>query len=124
MAKILIVEDDDAIRMIISEWVEIFGHTPIMCQNGKEGLDALKNEKDVELILTDIIMPEMDGREMVKIIRSDRHHKSLPILIISGAVSLEDISPMLKKWNTEFLPKPVKSKALKEHIDKLLSFNK
>ena len=50
MAKILIVEDDDAIRMIISEWVEIFGHTPIMCQNGKEGLDALKNEKDVELI--------------------------------------------------------------------------
>lgn len=80
MKKILIIEDQQSIAELIKDYLEINNFQANIIINGKEGLkDAL--EKDYDLILLDVMLPDIDGFEICKEIR---RHKNIPILIISA----------------------------------------
>jgi two-component system chemotaxis sensor kinase CheA len=82
-ANILVVEDSKFfLNQIVSFLTEI-GYKPLTATDGLEGLDVLNKEK-VDLILTDIDMPNMDGLEMTRKIRSDERFKNLPIIAVTS----------------------------------------
>src|SRR6266545_2524129 len=82
MARILLIDDDELVRATLREMLEHFGHTAIEAHHGTEGL-ALFRHANVDLVITDIVMPETDGLEVLRELR--RMHPSVKIIAISGA---------------------------------------
>ncbi|MBV6626842.1 MAG: CHASE2 domain-containing protein [Rivularia sp. (in: Bacteria)] len=111
--NILIVDDRWENRSIIINYLQKIGFSCFEASNGKEALQQVKDIKP-DLILTDISMPEMDGLEMMKILRSNPETNSLPIVVCSASVFETDVNQSLAAGANEFLPKPVQ-------IDKLLT---
>ena len=85
MALILIVEDDLSFRTLLEEAVIELGHTVITAVNGAEGLAAAKAQPP-HIIISDIMMPEMDGVELNFKLQADPATKGIPILMLTGDV--------------------------------------
>ena len=80
---ILIVEDDDEVRILLRDILEHDGYRVEMAANGFEGLQAVRQQMP-NLVLTDLAMPEMDGAELIRVLRRESATKHLPIIILSG----------------------------------------
>jgi len=119
--KILIIDDDKINRKVIARSVEQLGLVAVQCANGKQGWEALCENEDISYVITDMLMPDMDGRELVYLIRYHEKFSELPVLVISGVFSAEELSGIIEisPKNTFFLAKPVDSESLKDHIEKL-----
>ncbi|HYD32801.1 MAG TPA: response regulator [Azospirillaceae bacterium] len=81
MAKILVVEDAPAVRLVVVEVLTDAGHAVFEAQDGREALGVLEKQA-FDLVITDILMPEVDGIEVIKAIR--QHYPNTKILAISG----------------------------------------
>jgi len=81
MARILVVDDDEAVRTSVRQALKRFGHMVTEAADGAAALRSLESEA-VDLVITDIIMPEMEGIETIRILRRDR--PDLPIIAMSG----------------------------------------
>ena len=82
MARILLIDDDDSVRTMLRLTLVHFGHTVIEARDGKEGLELFQNT-DVDLLITDIVMPEKEGLEVLMELRK-RKHPPVKIIAISG----------------------------------------
>ena len=80
---VLIIEDEKSLREAVVDILHIRGITPLAAKNGREGVD-LALAKHPDLILLDLIMPEMDGMEALKAIREDAWGKNVPIIILTN----------------------------------------
>lgn len=85
MALILIVDDDVNFRALLENAVSEMGHQAIAVSNGAEGLVCAKAEHP-HLIVTDIIMPEMDGVEFNALLRMSPETKDIPVLMLTGSL--------------------------------------
>ena len=81
MARILIIEDEELVRFSLADTILLAGHEVLEARNGQEGLKVL-DEEPVEIVITDIIMPVMEGVQTTIEIR--RSHPTLKIIAISG----------------------------------------
>ena len=81
MAHILIAEDELAVRMFVSRALELRGHSTVGVEDGGAAVDAMSSE-DFDLLLTDIVMPVMDGIALALKVSSD--HPDIPILMMTG----------------------------------------
>ena len=102
--KILFVEDEKELRDIISDTLNKLQANFVTATNGVEGLEALKNNPDLDLIVTDINMPLMNGLEMIEQIRAN--NKNLPIIIMSAHTETEYIKNAQALGISEYLLKP------------------
>ena len=82
MARLLLIEDDDGVRTVLRRMLEQAGHTVIEARDGKEGL-RLFQRTPADLVITDIVMPEKEGLEVVRALRDT--HPPVKIIAISGA---------------------------------------
>ena len=82
MAQVLVVDDDDQVRKLISLVLQQEGHTVVEASNGKMAIQHIQ-EAEINLVISDIVMPDMDGLELIRGIR--RIHPGIKILAISGA---------------------------------------
>ncbi len=120
--NILIVDDSDTVRAVISKTLKMSGldlgelHT---AANGQEGLDVLR-EQWVDLVLTDINMPVMNGVEMIERMRADDDLAALPVVVISTEGSTTRIEELKAKGVRAYLRKPFTPEKLKEVIEDLL----
>ena len=109
MAKILVVDDERAIRNTLKDILEFEGYTIDLAENGKVGLEkALANTYD--LIYTDIKMPEMDGLEMLQAYRQavkENGTEESPVVMISGHGTVETAVDALKNGAFDFIVKPL-----------------
>jgi DNA-binding NtrC family response regulator len=109
MAKILVVDDERAIRNTLKDILEFEGYTVDLAENGKQGLEkAMATTYD--LIYTDIKMPEMDGIEMLQIYRQtvkENGAEESPVVMISGHGTVETAVDALKKGAFDFIVKPL-----------------
>ena len=109
MAKILVIDDERAIRNTLKDILEFEGYTIDLAENGKIGLEkALATTYD--LIYTDIKMPEMDGLEMLQAYRQTiKEHgaEEAPVVMISGHGTVETAVEALKKGAFDFIVKPL-----------------
>lgn len=89
MQTILVIDDDKAIRYMIRSILEVVGYNVLEACNGKEGLSIFKRCL-IDLIISDIIMPDMDGVEMIRSIRNDIKSE-VKIIAMSGQGDLGDL---------------------------------
>ncbi|MDF7824984.1 response regulator [Pontiellaceae bacterium B12227] len=114
MARILIIDDDETIRSVFNRFLTGKGYEVLVAADGRQGLRVLE-EAAVDLVITDIMMPETDGLEVVMAIRGK--DADIPVIAISGGMHAMpmDFLPMAKKFGAkDVLYKPVE-------LDDLLS---
>lgn len=116
---ILIVDDDPAIRLSICHYLEQCGYSAIAAQNGQEGLLKVE-EFQPQLLVTDIIMPEMDGYELVKRVRKKPALRLLPVIFLTARTSTPERILGYKLGCDLYLPKPFDLEELGAVIRNLL----
>ncbi|MDN3668423.1 response regulator [Echinicola jeungdonensis] len=82
--NILIVEDDPVNRLVLTFFLEEKSQNVIVAENGKEGLEVFNGKQDFDIIITDIMMPEIDGISMAREIRNGKKHPEIPIIAITA----------------------------------------
>ena len=112
MKKILIVEDDLTTARIIQKALENHGFATFIASDGQIGLQTLNNSPDFNLIISDMQMPNLNGQELIEAIQKTPELKKIPLILISGIVSLKQISNVLENGASRFLPKPLDIKYL------------
>ena len=110
----LIVDDDVRNVFALASVLEGHGMEVIYAENGKDALDSLKAHPDVDLILMDIMMPEMDGYEAMKAIRSMPGFERLPIISLTAKAMKGDRERSIAVGASDYIAKPV-------DVDQLLS---
>ena len=120
MARILLIDDDNDLRTILSQALAHAGHTVIEAHNGKEGLDLFRIAQ-VDLVITDILMPEKAGFEVLVKLREK--HRSMKVIAISGG-GIHNASNCLVMAKlvgaARVLEKPFLNQTLFAAIDELL----
>lgn len=106
-AKILVTEDDMINQQIIFELLNTEGFEVILCSNGKECIEKFATEKNIDLILMDIQMPEMDGIEATKYIRDNYKKSSIKIVALSADVIAETREKTEQAGINDYLTKPI-----------------
>ena len=102
---ILVADDDFATRLSINDYLEILGYSVIAAENGKEAL-GLVEEFQPHLIVTDITMPEMDGYELVRRVRTRPSFRLLPVIFLTERTSTEERIRGYQMGCDNFLAKP------------------
>ncbi len=121
-AKFLVVEDSPTMRQLISFSLKRFHNAKII--EAVDGLDALKKlagPDKIDLILTDINMPIMDGLKLVSMIRQNSQLKNIPIIIITTEGAEEDRERGLALGANAYIAKPIQSSHLIKTISELLA---
>lgn len=120
MAHILIIDDEEAIRDMLQLFFNSKGFSTATAANGRIGLQRF-DEEPPDLLITDLLMPEMDGMEVLMQMR--KRSRSLPIIVISGGMSNSSINllPMAARLGAcRTLEKPIDLNELLEIIETLL----
>jgi len=116
--KILIVDDNPNMSVLLSDILEIFEYEGSQAENGEEALEKLGSD-DYAMVFTDLRMPKMDGIDLLKAIKDK--HPSMPVVVITGYSIGETQNMLLTQRADGFLNKPFKVNEIKELLDKILS---
>ncbi len=120
--KLLIVEDNPELLMLMQQLLKQYYHVYI-AQNGEEALKMV-HEKQLDLIISDVMMPEMDGYELTRTLKSDKNYDHLPIILLTAKTQEEDEQEALEAGADEFLTKPFRLRDLKLRIDNIIENRK
>lgn len=121
MFQILIVEDEVSIKNMMSDYLQNNGFGTICASNGKEALEILKIN-DVDLIITDIMMPVMNGYDLSKIVRQD--NGNMPILMITAKETIDDKEQGYNSGADDYMVKPIILKEMLLRVNALLKRSK
>jgi len=111
MSKILIVEDNEMNRDMLSRRLERKGYEIVMAEDGQKGVDMSKDENP-DLILMDLSLPVMDGWEATSTIKSDDNTKDIPIIVLTAHAMAGDREKALEAGADEYDTKPIDFKRL------------
>lgn len=105
--RILVVEDDVRNIFALSSLLEPRGAKIVIARNGREGIEALEKNPDVDLVLMDIMMPEMDGLEATREIRKRQEWAKLPIIALTAKAMRDDQERCLQAGASDYISKPL-----------------
>jgi len=114
-AMILVVDDIKMNRDLLARRLESQGHTVAFAENGQQAMDAVRT-RDFDLVLLDIMMPEMDGYEALRQLKADKTLMHIPVIMISALDGSESVVRCIKMGADDYLPKPFDSTLLKARI--------
>jgi CheY-like chemotaxis protein len=109
---VMIVDDDVRNIFSLTSVLETYGMKVVFAENGKQALEVLEEHPEVELVLMDVMMPEMDGHETSKAIRSSERHKDLPIIAVTAKAMKGDRERTLAAGASDYITKPVDTEQL------------
>jgi CheY-like chemotaxis protein/CHASE3 domain sensor protein len=115
--RILLVDDDMRNVYALVNALANHGLHIAVARNGRESLSQLEKDSDIELVLMDIMMPEMDGYEAMRLIRENPLYKKLPVIALTAKAMKGDLEQCLLAGANDYLPKPV-------NLERLLSLLK
>ena len=116
--KILIVEDDDASREMLKVLLEVRGYAILCARDGGEGFYIARNEPP-DLIITDLAMPEVDGFDMIRLLRQEPVTSSIPVIVFTAYIDIEQ-KALKKLGANEVAFKPIQVEQLLAIITQLL----
>ncbi|WP_040268382.1 response regulator [Pseudomonas rhodesiae] len=105
--KILLVDDDVRNIFALTSALEHKGAVVVIGRNGREAIDRLNEVEDIDLVLMDVMMPEMDGYEATALIRQDPRWKKLPIIAVTAKAMKDDQERCLAAGSNDYLAKPI-----------------
>ena len=123
MKKALIVEDHPDLLEVLTLQLEKMGFAVVSANTGMEGVTKAVEEKP-QLILMDIMMPGMDGREATRRIRSNRETKDIPILVITALTKESQLRECIKAGCNNYIVKPFTPEKLLKKIQTVLEPHK
>ena len=115
--KILIVDDSTDVKKILKNRLEANHYEAITASNGAEGLERVKSEKP-DMVILDVMMPEMDGYTFVLELKKITEHKATPIIVLTAKEKLQDIFKI--EGIQEYMIKPVDTTELLKKIEKYI----
>src|SRR3954464_7648519 len=115
-SRILIVDDEPNVRLVIRTALEAAGHLVSEASDGPTALDLLGRE-GLDLALLDLRMPDVDGMEVLRRLRDAGN--DVPVVIVSAHGSIPDVVGAMRLGAVDFLPKPVTPAAIREVVDRL-----
>ncbi len=119
--RILVIDDDNDVRQMICKMIISEGYEVLEASNGKEGMDIIRSGEEIDLVVTDLIMPEKEGLETIRELRQDFSH--IKIIAISGGGKIEALNylPIAKGLGADLaFSKPFIKQDLIDALNKLL----
>lgn len=115
--KIMVVDDEERMRKLVKDYLTIKGYEVIEAADGKEAVDVFLQNKDIALILLDVMMPSMDGWETLKIIRE---YSTVPVVMLTARAEEKDELQGFNLGVDEYITKPFSPKILVARIEAIL----
>jgi CheY-like chemotaxis protein len=112
--KALIVDDDIRNIFALTGALEQHGMAVLNAENGKDGIESLKNNPDTDVVLMDIMMPELDGYDTIRIMRGLEEFRDLPIIAVTAKAMKGDREKCIDAGASDYISKPV-------NVEQLLS---
>ena len=120
MKKVLVVEDHPDMREVLIWQMEWMGFSVIPASHGKDGVEKALKERP-HLIIMDIMMPGMDGREAVRMLRSEPDTRHIPILAATALFRESDLKSCIEAGCNDYLVKPFTFEQLQEKVQEYIS---
>ncbi len=115
--KILVVDDEARMRKLVKDFLSVKGYQVLEAGDGEEAVDIFFQQKDIELILLDVMMPKMDGWEVVKTIRK---YSQVPIIMLTARGEESDELQGFNLGVDEYISKPFSPKILVARVEAIL----
>ena len=119
MARILVIDDDASLLQMMSLMLKRAGHDPILATNGQEGINIARGDQPA-LAIVDVMMPELNGYEVCRILREDPETEHIPLLVLTALSQPEQREMAAEAGADDFVTKPVTRDDLVTHVDDLL----
>lgn len=119
MSRILVIEDEDAIRANLRRFLRMEGHEVIEADNGRAGVAAAR-EHVPDLIICDLMMPELDGFAVLKEVRGDPATRSIPFCILTASAEKDTRYSGLAQGADEYITKPFELAEMRAALARLL----
>ncbi len=120
MHRILLAEDNEMNRDMLSRRLARYGYDVVVAENGEEAI-ALTSSEEPDVVLMDLTMPVLDGWEATRRLRADKATAEIPIIALTAHALKEDRQRALEAGCTHFLTKPVDINQLQATLRKVLS---
>jgi putative two-component system response regulator len=117
---ILIVDDNEFNRDMLSRWLKRQGHTFVLAENGQQGLEIIDKTPDLDIILLDIMMPVMNGFQVLENLHANNILADIPVIVISAADDIEHIVRCVELGAEDYLFKPFNKVLLRARIEATL----
>lgn len=117
--QVLVVDDNRINRMKLARSLEQQGHRVLIAENGQQALELLRAQP-CDLLLLDILMPEMDGYQLLSVLKQDRALRELPVIVISAVDDMDSVVTCIKMGAQDYLPHSYDPVLLKARIDACL----
>ena len=114
--SILIVDDDPVNRLTLTYQLELEGHSVTAATNGRQALAMLRSAP-IDLVLLDLVMPELDGFGVLAELKQDSALRDIPVIMISASDELESVVQCIEMGAVDYLPKPANPTLLRARID-------
>lgn len=114
-ARVLVVDDNEVNRDVLARRLNRYGHEVETAENGRQALRMIRDH-EYDLVLLDIMMPEMNGYQVLERIKEDPITRNLPVIVISALDDIESIVKCIKLGAEDYLPKPFNPLLLKARI--------
>ncbi len=113
--SILIVDDNEMNRDLLRRRMEQEGYHVAAANGGKQALEMLRHER-FDLMLLDLMMPEMDGFEVLKQVKGDPRHTSMPVMMITADNDVESVKNCIRLGAVDYIVKPINIAVLKSRV--------
>ncbi len=115
--KILLVDDDPSILNLLVSYITAFGYDPASAANGLEAVELLRTQQ-VDIVITDVLMPDMDGMELLGYIK--KHHPHIDVIVMTGHVNKISYTDVIKAGASDFISKPFEHDELEAKLNRLV----
>ena len=119
--KVLVVDDIQSNRLLLSEILSIYGLAVLEATNGKEAINIIKSQNP-DIVLMDLRMPVMDGYEAIKILKADKMLKNIPVIVLTASAMKSNEEDIRKIGSDGYLRKPISRPELLTELKKYLKF--
>jgi CheY-like chemotaxis protein len=110
--KVLVIDDDARNGFALTSLLERHRVQVLYADNGRDGIQMLEREPDIDIVLMDVMMPEMDGYETTRRIRGDERFRSLPIIALTAKAMKGDRENCLRAGASDYIAKPIDNEQL------------
>jgi CheY-like chemotaxis protein len=114
-SRLLIVDDNEINRDVLARHLGRQGYTTAATENGRKALEMVRTQK-FDLLLLDIMMPELNGYEVLRLLKADSHLRDIPVIMISALDDMDSIVRCIKLGAEDYLPKPFDPVLLRARI--------
>jgi two-component system chemotaxis response regulator CheY len=117
--KILVVDDDKTTRKLLNLFLKAKGYEVVTAENGLDAMEKLGTE-NINLVVTDMNMPYMDGIELTKNLRNDENWKNIPIVMVTTEADEDERKKAMDAGVDDYLVKPANAEQITDSIKRIL----